>query len=111
MFITKSSTIFLITLIILIIYFCFQIGNKKISIINSKLQYNLEHKKPNIKIYDLKKTLDYNISKSINCRQSATYHRVSVLLCLHDEKKDFISKVLFESGIWEKHIMSNTSKH
>ena len=105
----QHAKISIIVIILILVLVILQIGNENLR----NIPYNLNHsskqslENPNIRIYDLKKPLDKSISNSIKCRQSAQYHQFSVLLCLHDEKKDLISRFLFESGIWEKHIMSN----
>lgn len=114
----QRATIYLILItssIILIIYYCLQVANENVRKKNSKIQFYLMYKrnqsleKPNIRIYDLKQPLENSLSDSIDCRQSAQYHQVSVLLCLHDKEKDVVSKALWKNGLWEEHIMSNIS--
>lgn len=100
MCISQPAKINIIVIILILILIILQSSNENLRnmpyYLNHSSKQSLENS--SVRLYDLKKPLDSKIFKSIKCRQSGVYYQVSVLLCLHDEKKDVISKILFESG-------------
>ena len=62
-----------------------------------------------MKIFDLKKPLEpENVYKAILCRKSASIFEIVTTLCIHDLSKDlYVSKKIWNTGVWEKRIVGN----
>jgi hypothetical protein len=75
---------------------------------------NTQNKEPeknlNLNIIDLSRQLEPALDYvNVSCRKSAKYV-IETTLCFHDHNKDFISKEIWNNGVFEGHILGITNK-
>ena len=88
------------------------IGNKKP--LKVKLDAQINENKVleitlNVQIFDLSKELEPALDyANISCKKSAKYV-IETTLCIHDHNVDFISKFIWNNGVFEGHILGITN--